>query len=261
MGGPGASVLVRKALTRQQENDLEIWLRSMTHDLERNKWGYEFWLDKDAFPGTVSQCLFYLSFSETREHWNEDKQKHFREQLGYVPEQFIGVSSACNQDKDHLTLGHFVLHLAKVYDGLIDMQGAITPPLKPMNRRSVFAQERIAKERLVFAQKRVKELRDALPPGKTIRDLFREQHTDPASPLKALLAEAEAKFGPVLPSELVKEEGNRSLEEIHAYVAAMPGKVYTYEYTTAAGHRWVSHIVDTTFLRAWMEHPNFYMVK
>lgn len=43
MGGPGASVLVRNKLTKQQEEELEAWLRSITHDLERNKWGYEFY--------------------------------------------------------------------------------------------------------------------------------------------------------------------------------------------------------------------------
>ena len=79
MGGPGASVLVRKTLTKQQENELEIWLRSMTHDLEKNGSVYEFWLNADAFPGNVSQCLFYLSLSEAKAHWDEDERKHLCE--------------------------------------------------------------------------------------------------------------------------------------------------------------------------------------
>lgn len=265
MGGPGASVLVRKALTRQQESELETWLRSMTHDLTKGKWGYEFWLNKDVFPGNVSPCLFSLSLSEAKEHWDENEQKHFYEQLGYFPEQSLGVSSGCNQPEDHTTLGHFVLHLAARYGGLIDMEGAITPPFKPVNRARL--EEWLArgpeqaKERRAFTQARLRALEASLPPGKTMQDVFREQHTLPGSPLRVILDEAAAKFGPVIPTELSREARSPSLEDIHTYVNAMPGKVYTHEYTTAAGHRWVSHIVDTTFLRAWMEHPNFYMVK
>jgi hypothetical protein len=41
MGGPGANVLLRQTLTKQQENELEIWLRSITHHLEKKEWGYE----------------------------------------------------------------------------------------------------------------------------------------------------------------------------------------------------------------------------
>lgn len=265
MGGPGASVLLRKMLTTQQEDELEIWLRSMTHDLEQDKWGYQFWLNANAFPGTVSRCRFYLSLSETTTEWDEDEQKQIKEQLGYLPEQFINVSSGCNQDADHLTLGHFVLHLAELYGGLIDMQGAIIPPLKPVNRARldewVAEGPERAEERRAFMRARMKELEASLPPGKTMRDLFREQHTDPDSPLKALMAEAEARFGPVIPPEFTSEARNPSLEEINAYVMRMLGKVYANEYTAAAGHRWVWHIVDPVFLRAWMQHPSFRMIK
>src|SRR5260221_223192 len=179
MGGPGASVLLRNALTKQHKDELEIWLRSITSHLEKGKWAYEFWLKKDAFPGTVSDCLFYLSVEDVREYWDDDEKRQVKELLGYLPEQSIGVSSGCNQDNDHTTLGQFMLHLAEVYDGLIDMGGAIMPPL----------------------------------------------------------------------------------DEVSGYVPAMPGKVYEIEYTTASGRRAVSHIVDVSFLRAWIEHPNFYMIK
>ena len=40
----------------------------------------------------------------------------------------------------------------------------------------------------------------------------------------------------------------------------MPGQVFDMYYTVA-GDRWVSHMVDTTFLRAWLQHPNFHMIK
>jgi len=144
MGGPGASVLLRKALTKQQADELEIWLRSITHHLEKNQWSYKFWLNEDAFPEPVSRCLFYFSREEAKEQWDEDEQKQIKEHLGYLP---------------------------------------------------------------------------------------------------------------------ASETRKPSLEEINAYVTALPGKVYASEYTAAAGHRWVSHIVDPVFLRAWMEYPNFRMIK
>lgn len=116
-------------------------------------------------------------------------------------------------------------------------------------------------ERRAFIQARMKVLKASLPPGKTMQDVFREQHTLPGSPLRIILDEAATMFGPVIPPEFSREARNPSLKEIHIYVNAMPGKMYAHKYTTAAGHRWVSHIVDTAFLRAWMEHPNFYMAK
>lgn len=265
MGGPGASILLRHALTKQQESELDIWLRSITRHLEQTRWGYEFWFNDNAFPGMVSDCLFYLSIEEIKERWGEQEQSQVQNLLGYLPQQSIGISSGCNQDEDHTTLGQFVLHLAEVYDGLIDMGGAIMPPLKPVNRARLeewlAESPKRARERQAYVQARLKALEATLPPGKTVLDLMKEQHFDPNSPLKAIWAEAEAQFGPVIPPELSTSARKPPLEEIHAYVTALPGTVYEIEYTAAAGHHCVSHMVDTTFFRAWMAHPNFYMVK
>lgn len=265
MGGPGASVLLRHTLTKQQENELDFWLRSITRHLEQTRGGYKFWLNDDAFPGTVSRCLFYLSIEETTTYWDDDEQRQVQALLGYLPQQSVGASSGCNQDEDHTTLGQLVLHLAEVYDGLIDMGGAITPPLKPVNRARLeewLAEppER-ARERRAYVQARLKALEATLPPGQTMLDLLKVQHLDPNSPLKVIWAEAEAQFGPVIPPELSVSARMPPLEEIHTHVTAMPGIVYEIEYTAAAGHRCVSHIVDVAFFRAWMAHPHFYMVK
>ena len=46
-----------------------------------------------------------------------------------------------------------------------------------------------------------------------------------------------------------------------AETVPLPGTVYEIEYTAAAGHHCVSHMVDTTFFRAWMAHPSFRMIK
>ena len=34
MGGPGANVLLRNPLTEQQKDEFDIWLRSITRNLE-----------------------------------------------------------------------------------------------------------------------------------------------------------------------------------------------------------------------------------
>ncbi|GHO79484.1 hypothetical protein KSD_72550 [Ktedonobacter sp. SOSP1-85] len=265
MGGPGASVLLRDALTRHQEDALEVWLRSITRSLEKGDEVYEFWLKEDAFPGTVSHCLFYLSVEETKEHWDEDEKRQIKELLGYLPEQSITVSSGCNQDHDHITLGQFVLHLGREYDGLINMGGAITPPLKPVDRKLwekwlAESPERV-RERGEYMQAQLKALEASLPAGKTMQELFYEQHFDPDSPLKVIQTDVEAKFGPAYPPELDVWARKPSLEETSAYVRAMPGNVYEIEYTTASDHRWVLHIVDVAFLQAWMKHPRFHMIK
>jgi hypothetical protein len=75
------------------------------------------------------------------------------------------------------------------------------------------------------------------------------------------MADVEARFGPVIPPEFSVSARRPSLNEISAYVRAMPGNIYEIEYTAAAGHRWVSHMVDVAFFQVWMEHPNFHMIK
>lgn len=41
----------------------------------------------------------------------------------------------------------------------------------------------------------------------------------------------------------------------------LPGHVYAVPYTTADRHAWVSHLCDADFLEAWLQHPDFHMVK
>lgn len=44
-------------------------------------------------------------------------------------------------------------------------------------------------------------------------------------------------------------------------VAGLPGRVVGSPWESDSGDLWVSHIADSTFLRAWLDHPRFYMVK
>ncbi|HLG75532.1 MAG TPA: DUF6368 family protein [Ktedonobacteraceae bacterium] len=263
MGGPGASVLLRDPLTRRQEEDLDVWLRSIAQNLEKGARSYEFWLDDGAFPGTVSRCTFYLSLENAQTRWDADEVRNSKELLGYLPTQAIEVSSGCNQREDHTTLGQFVLHLARIYDGLISMDGAIEPPMKPENQKRYVEfwtapPSEHAKARKAYFTAKLREFRDSLPPGTTPFDI-QKYVTDPASPLRAIEADVEARYGPLIPPEI--EELEPSLDEIHAYVSAMPGTVYEIGYTTADGRRWVFHIVDVPFFQAWMRHPHFHMIK
>jgi hypothetical protein len=65
-------------------------------------------------------------------------------------------------------------------------------------------------------------------------------------------------LGPVGRSSL-----DTSLTEIHRYVAelALPGQVRSVEYETAAGNQWLFNLLDAEAMRAWLQHPDFHLVK
>lgn len=58
---------------------------------------------------------------------------------------------------------------------------------------------------------------------------------------------------------------SRTWDEVQAdaanHLAGLPGKVAVIPYETADGGIWGAHVGDTTFLRAWLDHPAFRMVK
>lgn len=41
----------------------------------------------------------------------------------------------------------------------------------------------------------------------------------------------------------------------------IPGRLIAHKYTVDASRSWVSHLGDAEFLEAWLQHPNFHMVK
>ena len=48
---------------------------------------------------------------------------------------------------------------------------------------------------------------------------------------------------------------------VEAFTAAMPGRAVAIPYSTVGGHEWACHTVDCAFLRAWLRHPEFRMIK
>ncbi|MGF6229414.1 hypothetical protein QFZ27_003369 [Inquilinus ginsengisoli] len=45
------------------------------------------------------------------------------------------------------------------------------------------------------------------------------------------------------------------------YLIGLPGKVIAIPYELGNGRVWGRHVGDTTFLRAWLGHPDFHMIK
>ncbi|MCX4740870.1 DUF6368 family protein [Streptomyces antibioticus] len=60
--------------------------------------------------------------------------------------------------------------------------------------------------------------------------------------------------------------GNRTQEAANlararALVASLPGTVREVSYDTGGGDRWIRHVGDLQFLSAWLQHPDFRLVK
>lgn len=58
-----------------------------------------------------------------------------------------------------------------------------------------------------------------------------------------------------------EERAAAELSRARELVAALPGRVAEVPYVTARGERWFRHVGDTEFLSAWLEHPDFRLVK
>ena len=62
---------------------------------------------------------------------------------------------------------------------------------------------------------------------------------------------------------LVNAVNARRLNAIHRYTQklALPGRVRSIGYETARGTRWLYHVLDAEAMCAWLEHPDFHLVK
>lgn len=73
---------------------------------------------------------------------------------------------------------------------------------------------------------------------------------------------------PNLPKEMYKgrwlwQEANWSdvAEYFNAMANEMTEKVVSIEYETIGGRTWAHHVADAQWMRAWLNHPNFHMIK
>ncbi len=207
MGGPGARVLLRNALTEEQLTSLEQWLRSITSSLEgkRGDWR-SFWITDGNLIGLPDDChrACALGLSIRKVETEQDvvdkeaqaelqiEHEQFVQYLGFVPKQSLDLGAGCNRPLDHRMLGQLALLLAERYDGIIDLYGAIEPPLKPK-----------------------------------------------------------------------QDWSDVTVEEVEQYVQELsfPGRIFHIYYITVNNTLWISHLIDPDFLRAWLQHPNFHMIK
>ena len=51
------------------------------------------------------------------------------------------------------------------------------------------------------------------------------------------------------------------LNRARALVESLPGTVREVSYDTGGGDRWIRHVGDVQFLSAWLQHPDFHLVK
>jgi len=154
--GPVVDIPLREPLTEDQAVELERWLRSITSRLEGERLDrWPFWI-KDGRPIGLAvadcgaACAFGLGVEDTKteqDYMDEDGwidpaiQAELEEEraqtlahLGYHPKQSINIYAGCRGTLDHRILGHLALRLAERYDGIINMDGAIRPPLRPGGR-------------------------------------------------------------------------------------------------------------------------------
>ncbi|MER5385439.1 DUF6368 family protein [Streptomyces sp. NPDC002688] len=61
--------------------------------------------------------------------------------------------------------------------------------------------------------------------------------------------------------EVSDEEEAMRLAEARNLVSSLPGQVWEMPYATDGGGCWYSHIGDRAFLTAWLNHPDFRMIK
>ncbi|MEU2179335.1 DUF6368 family protein [Streptomyces thermolilacinus] len=41
----------------------------------------------------------------------------------------------------------------------------------------------------------------------------------------------------------------------------LPGRLAEVSYDTGGGGRWLRHVGDVEFLEAWLQHPDFHLIK
>lgn len=72
--------------------------------------------------------------------------------------------------------------------------------------------------------------------------------------------------GLIVPHEVPLEERLQApwpafRSRVEAFTSALPGKAVAIPYPVPSGREWAAHTVDAEFLRAWLHHPEFYMIK
>jgi len=179
MSGSTCSIPVRDRLSGDRVQQLLHWLHGVSN---RADMGQPIWQD-DAdywsfdiahteplgFTGKIEMARpFSLSLVQNRtEHsisWSdgftdwqgryidayvlkqdlEHERRQWLAHLGYFPAQRLSLEAHSNRNIDHQLLAYLALRLAERYEGLVDMDGALTPPrARPPLRKSSLEEIRV----------------------------------------------------------------------------------------------------------------------
>lgn len=58
------------------------------------------------------------------------EERGYREVIGWIPKDEIGVSAGCNGEKDHRALAEVCVLILRHIGGLIDFGSSLTPPIQ-----------------------------------------------------------------------------------------------------------------------------------
>ena len=207
MGGPVSAVLLPQELTPAQLKELKEWLDGISYDVTFEptpdwclyEWDFHVY-DTISIGGSYTGVgepfgLGILPYSELE----TGEASHLKAAFGFWPKQELQIVAFCNGRTDHQILGQLTLHLAEKYNGVIDFNGALDPPID-------------------------------LLPFSFDADYWQRNWSE---------------------FELAFEE----------WMKDMPGKIVGIEYEVGNGRKWVSHKANLEFFRAWLQHPQFRMIK
>lgn len=168
MGGPGCSIPLRQPADDSKLLDLRRWLWSVDggkhlppiasspawawHVLGSDRYwsfGLRNWLGGDPddirpfslgihdtqtvsdivdTDGSTDALGTTVTADDLRQELTEEHLQ-WLVQVGYYPAQRLYLEAHCNGTNDHCILAHIALGLAEQCDGLIDLSGALTPPV------------------------------------------------------------------------------------------------------------------------------------
>ncbi|AEV69748.1 DUF6368 family protein [Acetivibrio clariflavus] len=198
--GPSVNIMLKGKLDDAQKEEIIAFLRKISSNIEKSNYetcSYNFWIENVSFLGYTYNGIglpFGMNFSIPEYEKTEEHQiNKIKNYFGFTPMDEIAITAFFNDADSHRILGHLALILAEKYDGLIDLTGAITPPIKE--------------------------------------------------------------------DRAIKEYPYCTIKEIRNFVCKVEGKICEIEYEVKEGKKWIYHVVDTTFLKNWLKHSHFHMIK
>jgi hypothetical protein len=70
-------------------------------------------------------------------------------------------------------------------------------------------------------------------------------------------------YPPPKPGQVDMSIEDKTVEDVEQYVKelSLPGRIFHMYYSTGSDTTWIYHLVNPDFLRAWLQHPHFHMIK